>query len=98
MVSENYLITYGRTTKVPQSVFRAVYSSAQTVFAIRTKAYHRTYAVMDGSIESAEKAHRLLSLRKLALCSDCGQVIALADRYCRVCGAGQHSETRYSNR
>ena len=97
MVSEHYLINFGRSTKVSLPIFRAVYSSAQTVFVIRTKAYRRTYAVMDGSIESAEKAHRLLSLRKLALCSECGRVIALADRYCRVCGHGQQTDTQYAD-
>ena len=97
MVSEHYLINFGRSTKVSLPIFRAVYSSAQTVFSVRTKAYVRTYAVMDGSIESAEKVHRILSARKLALCSDCGRVIALADRYCRVCGKGQHTDTQYAD-
>ena len=95
MISERYLINFGRSTKVSLPIFRAVYSSAQTVFSVRTKAYVRTYAVMDGSIESAEKVHRILSARKLALCSGCGRVIALSDRYCRVCGHGQHADTQY---
>ena len=97
MVKEHYLVTYGRTTKVPYSIFRAVYSSAQNVFTVPTRAYRRTYAVMDGSIESAEKVHRILSARKLSLCADCERVIALSDRYCRVCGKGQHTDTQYAD-
>lgn len=95
MISERYLINFGRSTKVSLPIFRAVYSSAQTVFVIRTKAYRRTYAIMDGSLESAEKAYRILSARKLSLCADCERVIALSDRYCKVCGHGQHTDTQY---
>lgn len=95
MVREHYLVTYGRTTKVPYSIFRAVYSAAQNVFTIPTRAYRRTYAVMDCSLETSERVHRILSRRKLALCSSCGRVIALSDRYCRVCGHGQHTDTQY---
>jgi hypothetical protein len=97
MIREQYLINFGRCTKVPQSVFGAVYSSAQTVFVIRTKAYRRTYAVMDGSIESAEKVNRILSARKLALCSGCERVIRAGDNFCPICGHGQHGETRYAD-
>ena len=97
MVKEHYLVTYGRTTKVPYSIFRAVYSSAQNVFTIPTRAYLRTYATLDCSLETSERVYRILSRRKLALCSDCGRVIRAADRFCPICGHGQHGETRYSD-
>ena len=96
MINEEYLINFGRATKVSRRVFCAVGYSARIVFTIPTRAYRRTYAIMDGSIESAEKAHRLLSARKLALCSSCNRVIRADDRFCSVCGAGQRSDTRYS--
>ena len=97
MVSEHYLINFGRSTKVSLSIFRAVYSSAQNVFTIPTRAYRRTYAVMDCSLETSERVHRILSRRKLALCASCGRVIALSDRYCRICGHGQHADTQYAD-
>ena len=89
MIREHYLINFGRATKVSRRVFCAVGYNAQNVFTIPTRAYRRTYAVMDDTIESAEKVHRLLSLRKLALCSSCNRVIRLADNYCCHCGSEQ---------
>lgn len=95
MIREQYLINFGRCTRVSQRVFCAVAYNAQNVFSIRTRAYNRTYAIMDGSLESAERVHRILSQRKLALCSDCGRVVRAADRFCSVCGAVQHCVPSY---
>ena len=96
MIREQYLINFGRCTKVPQRVFCAVAYNARNIFSIRTRAYIRTYAIMDGSLESEEKTHRLLSARKLALCSSCNRVIRAGDRFCSVCGQDQYSDTQYS--
>lgn len=91
MIREQYLINFGRCTKVPQSVFCAVAYNARSVFTVETRAYARTYAIMDGSLETSERVYRILSRRKLSLCADCGRVIRASDRFCSVCGAGQRS-------
>jgi hypothetical protein len=96
MIREQYLINFGRCTKVPQSVFCAVGYTAQIVFTVQTRAYARTYATLDCSLETSERVYRILTKHKLALCSSCNRVIRAADRFCSVCGAGQHSDTRYS--
>ena len=90
MVREHYLVTYGRTTKVSLSIFRAVACTAQTVFSVRTRAYVRTYATLDCSLETSERVYRILSRRKLALCAECGRVIRAGDNFCPICGHGQH--------
>jgi len=89
MLREHYLINFGRATKVSRRVFCAVAYTAQTVFSVRTKAYVRTYATLDCSLETSERVHRILSRRKLALC-ECGRVIRAGDNFCPICGHGQH--------
>lgn len=95
MITEFYTINYGRCTRISRNIWEAVFPNVATrarAFVIKTRAYNRNYLVMDESLESAERVHRLLSARKLALCADCGRVVAAADRFCAFCGALQLSK------